>query len=102
MRALILAAVLFGLGVYGVLTRRDLIVVLGSIEVMLGGANVWVVAVSTTYRFPAGASASVSGATAGLLVLVLAAAEAAVGLALLTTLVRRNRTRVDDLKELSG
>jgi NADH:ubiquinone oxidoreductase subunit K len=102
MNATILCAALIAVGLYGVLTRRDLVAVLASIEVMLGGANLLLVAMSTTYKFAQTAVASRYGASLALIILVLVAAEAAVGLALLVALVRRRRTRVDDIEELAG
>jgi NADH-quinone oxidoreductase subunit K len=100
--AVLLSCVLMGIGLYGTLTRRDLVAILASIEVMLGGANLLLVAMSTTYRFAHAGAAARFGGGLGLIVLVLVAAEAAVGLALLVALVRRRRTRVDDIQELAG
>ncbi|MBE0475727.1 MAG: NADH-quinone oxidoreductase subunit NuoK [Coriobacteriia bacterium] len=103
MNVLVVCAALFCLGLYGVLVRRDVIGVLASVEVMLGAASVQLIASAMT------AASSVAGpdpATAealGLLVLVLAAAEAAVGLALLVSVVKRTgRGRVDELVEVEG
>jgi NADH-quinone oxidoreductase subunit K len=96
MNSLLLASVLIGLGLYGALTRRDLIAVLASIEVMLGGAQLLLAAY-------AAASASPSLAQgANLIVLAVGAGEAAIGLALLVTLVRRGRRRTEDIEEVRG
>lgn len=96
MTSLALACALIGLGLYGVLTRRDLIAVLASIEVMLGGAQLLLVVYSAGAASPAFAQ----GVT--VIVLATAAAEAAVGLALLVALVRRGRTRTDEIEEVRG
>lgn len=102
MMGIVLASALFSLGLYGVLTRRDLVAILASVEVMLGGANLLLLVLATTFRFPVAALAARVGAGYALLVLVLGAAEAAVGLALLVALVRRGRARVEDIEELVG
>lgn len=89
------AAALFSIGLYGVLTRRDLVAVLCSIEVMLGGALVLLIGLGAT------SSSAVHIEGIGLMVLVVAAAEAAVGLALLVAVSRRIRTtRIDELTEV--
>lgn len=96
MTTVVLACVLLALGLYGVLTRKEIVAVLASIEVMLGGANLIVVAY--------GASLKVAAPAQGfaLIVLVVVAAEAAVGLALLFAMIRRGRTRTDEIREVSG
>jgi NADH-quinone oxidoreductase subunit K len=91
--------VLFGLGLAGVLIRRDIVAVLASVEVMLGGAMLLLVGLASTA--PTSHPASAQGIA--LMVLVVIAAEAAVGLALLVALARSHRTtRVDDLMEVKG
>lgn len=82
MSIVLTSAALFAIGLYGVLTRRDLIALLASLEVMLSGPLVLLVGVGS-----ANGGGSVVEAT-GLLVIVLAAAEASVGLALLVALAR--------------
>jgi NADH:ubiquinone oxidoreductase subunit K len=96
MRALALACALVGLGLYGALTRRELVAVLASVEVMLGGATLLLVA------YGAGSGAPDVGQGIALLVLTVGAAEAAVGLALVVALVRRGRTRTDEITEVRG
>lgn len=87
---------LIALGLYGVLTRRDLIGVLASAEVMMGGALLLLVSIGASASVPSGHAEAIA-----LLVLVLAAAEAAVGLALVVTVARSSRTsRVDELREV--
>jgi NADH-quinone oxidoreductase subunit K len=93
---LALSCVLVAAGLYGLMTRRDLVAVLASIEVMLGGASLLLVAYASTGGTPAG------GQGYALMVLAVGAAEAAVGIALLVSLVRRGRTRTDQITEVRG
>lgn len=95
---------LFSLGLYGVLVRRDLIAVLACVEIMLGSANILLVGLSRTAGTAAGVVPLPQSAEAvGLLVLVVAAAEAAVGMALLLAAVRRTgRRQVEEFTEVSG
>lgn len=96
-----LACVLFGIGLYGTLTRREVVAVLVSIEVMLGGPLVLLVGLGASVRQTAQPAVSIEGV--GLLLVVVAAAEAAVGLALLVSLARRGEsTMVEDLTEVKG
>lgn len=98
MIALALACALFSLGLYAILTRRDLIGVLVGVEVMMGAASLLVASLGA-------ASGAASGGVqaVGALLLVLAAAEAAVGLALLLALYRTSgRSRLEELDEVSG
>jgi len=86
---------LFALGLYGVLTRRDIVALLASIEVMLGGALVLLVGLGSSR--PDGSS--IEGLA--LIVLVVVAAEAAVGLALLVAAARSSHTtRIDEMTEV--
>jgi NADH-quinone oxidoreductase subunit K len=89
---LYLSAVLFFIGAFGVLFRRNLLVILMSIELMLNAVNLSFLAFS---RYAAG---SMDGHVIAFFVMALAAAEAAIGLAILV-MVFRNRTTVqaDDL-----
>jgi len=98
MSSLIVCAGIFGLGLYVVLTRRELIAILAGAELMLGAANVQLVS------FAASSGAPAAGVEAlALMVLVVAAAEAAIGLAIVLTLSRRSgRSRTDDLQEVNG
>ncbi len=80
--ALVLASALFALGLLGVLVRRDLVVVLMSIEVMLNAAGVAFVAAGARWGHP-------DGQVMFLFVLAMAAAEVAVGLALVLRFSRR-------------
>lgn len=82
---LALSAILFVLGVVGVLTRRNAIVVLMSVELMLNSVNLSIVAFSQ-------ALGDVTGQILVFFVMSLAAAEAAIGLAIIIALFRRKET----------
>jgi NADH-quinone oxidoreductase subunit K len=96
--SLLLSAVLFAAGAYGVLARRNLLVVLMSIELMLNAVNLSFV----TFAAVHGGAAGHTGHVFVLLTIGVAAAEAAVGLAFLIAIVQRRRT-VDarDLRDLN-
>lgn len=97
MSLLVIASGLFCAGLYGVLTRRDIVAILASIEVMLGAALVLLVALGASAESPS----TIEGVA--LIVIVVAAAEAALGLALLVAVARRSRrTRIDELVEVKG
>jgi NADH-quinone oxidoreductase subunit K len=94
-----LAAVLFTIGAIGVVVRRNVLTVLMSIELMLNAANLTFVAFS---RFPLKAGLTVDqamgGHAASFFVIATAAAEAAVGLAIVIAVFRRRQTtHVDEL-----
>ena len=82
---LTLGAILFALGVAGVLMRRNLLFVLMSLEIMLNGAGVTFVAAGTRWGQP-------DGQVIFLFILAAAAAEVSVGLALLLRFFRQNDT----------
>jgi NADH:ubiquinone oxidoreductase subunit K len=84
---LLLAAVLFCIGVYGVLARRNAVLVLMSIELMLNAVNLNLVAFGA-FR------ANVIGQVFALFVIAIAAAEVGVGLAIVL-LIYRNRESID-------
>jgi NADH-quinone oxidoreductase subunit K len=86
---LIVAAILFCIGIYGVLARRNAVGILMGVELMLNAVNINLVAF-WRYLNPA----DVAGQAFALFVLVVAAAEAVVGLALIIS-VYRNRTDID-------
>jgi NADH-quinone oxidoreductase subunit K len=99
MMILALSCLLFGIGLTGVLVRRDAVAVLASIEVMLGGALVLFVGLGGLS--PASLHLRVHGIA--LVVLVVIATEAAVGLALLVAVARSHHTtRMDELREVRG
>ena len=84
---LVLSAVLFAIGVYGVLARRNGVLVLMSIELILNAVNINLVAFGSHVS-------SISGEVFALFVITVAAAEVGVGLAILL-LLYRNRSSVD-------
>jgi len=86
---LIVAAVLFCIGIYGVLARRNAVGILMGVELMLNAVNINLVAF-WRYLNPS----DVTGQAFALFVLVVAAAEAVVGLALIIS-VYRNRGDID-------
>lgn len=84
---LVLSAILFAIGTYGVLARRNGVLVLMSIELILNAVNINLVAFGSYIS-------SVSGEVFALFVITVAAAEVGVGLAILL-LLYRNRRSVD-------
>ena len=87
---LILAAILFTLGTVGVMVRRNALVAFMSIELMLNAANLAMVAFSL-------ARGGLDGQVATFFVMVVAAAEVVVGLAIIVTIFRTRRSAsVDD------
>jgi NADH-quinone oxidoreductase subunit K len=93
---LLLSAVLFVLGAVGVLVRRNPLVILISIELMLNAANLALVAFSRQLL-------NLEGQLFALMSMTVAAAEAVVGLAILVDIFRtRDVEDIDDLSELRG
>ena len=88
---LLLGAVLFAIGVYGVLARRNGVLVLMSIELILNAVNINLIALGALRDDPA---VAVAGQVFALFVITVAAAEVGVGLAIVL-LIYRNRTSVD-------
>lgn len=88
---LILSAVLFAIGVVGVLINRNAIVIFMSIEIMLNAVNLTLIAFSQFLNSPA-------GQVIVFLVMAVAATEAAVGLAIIVVIYRsRESVNVDDV-----
>jgi NADH:ubiquinone oxidoreductase subunit K len=86
---LVLSALLFSIGVYGVLARQNAVLVLLSIELMLNAVNINLVAFSSMLQ-----DAGLSGQVFALFVIAVAAAEVGIGLAIVI-LMFRNRQSVD-------
>lgn len=84
---LILSAILFSIGLYGALTKRNAIVILMCIEIMLNAVNIAMVAFS---RFVA--PTMLTGQIFAIFIMVVAAAEAAVGLAIIISIYRSRET----------
>ena len=93
---LLLGAVLFCIGVYGVIARRNAVMVLMSIELILNSVNINLIAFALR-------NGSVDGHVFALYVIAVAAAEVGVGLAMVL-LVYRNRRSIalDELAEMKG
>ena len=93
---LFLGAILFCIGVYGVLARRNAVLILMSIELILNAVNINLVAFGAMWH-------NISGQVFALFVIAVAAAEVGVGLALVL-LIYRNRQSIDvnDVDLLKG
>jgi NADH-quinone oxidoreductase subunit K len=100
----LLAAILFTVGVAGFFLRRNVIVVLMCIELMLNAANLSFLAASRMHSLDVpGSRLDLQGPVFAIFVIVVAAVEAAVGLALVIALYRRKQTvSLDDAVELQG
>ncbi len=93
---IILSTVLFVLGAMGVLLRRNAILVFMSVELMLNAANLALVAFSRHWQ-------EVDGQIFVFFVITVAAAEVAVGLALIVTIFRtRSSINIDQLHQMEG
>jgi len=94
---LAVAAILFGLGVFGIfLNRKNVIIILMSIELMLLAVNINLVAFSTHLN-------DLVGQVFAMFVLTVAAAEAAIGLAILVVYFRgRGSIAVEDINQMKG
>ncbi len=92
---LFLSAALFSVGVFGVLARRNAVAILLAIELMLNAVNINLVAF-WRYLTPT----QMSGQVFAIIVLAVAAAEVAVGLALVISVYRRRQTAVADELDL--
>jgi len=88
---LVIAALLFIIGVAGVLTRRNIIVIFMSIELILNAANLNFIAFSR-YLQDTGNVNAVAGQVFAVFVIVVAAAEAAIGLGIVIALYRNKET----------
>ena len=92
---LILSAILFAIGIYGVLARRNAILILLSVELMLNAVNLNLIAFNV-YRSPGAAT----GMVFAVFVIVVAAAEAGLALAIILRLFRNRRTANVDEADL--
>ena len=89
---LLLAAALFGIGLFGMLVRRNAIAILLGIELMLNAVNINLV---SFWRY-SDALANMSGQVFSIIVFAVAAAEVSVGLALVISVYRRRNTVIAD------
>jgi len=93
---LVVASVLFAIGAFGLLVRRNPLQMFMCIELMLNAANLTFVALATSLG-------DINGQTAVFFVMVVAAAEVVVGLGILVSILRRRPgATADDLAELKG
>ncbi len=94
---LIISSILFSLGIFGVVTRKNAVMVLMGIELILNAANINFVAFSAFGNFP------LRGQMIALFVIVLAAAEAAIALAIVLNIYKNfvnvNVDEIDNLRE---
>ncbi|MEK6553533.1 MAG: NADH-quinone oxidoreductase subunit NuoK [Bacteroidota bacterium] len=94
---LIISAVLFSLGIYGIVTRKNAVMVLMGIELVLNSANINFIAFAKYGNFGLG------GQVIALFVIILAAAEAAIALAIVLNIYKTfsnvNVDEIDHLKE---
>jgi NADH-quinone oxidoreductase subunit K len=92
----VLSAVIFAVGLFGVVTRKNAVIILMSLELMLNGANLAFVAFSRHHG-------NLQGQVFTFFVIAVAAAEAAVALAILIALFRlKGSVTLDDVTELRG
>ena len=92
----ILSLIIFSIGILGVLIRKNAIIIFMSIELMLNAVNLSLVGFSRYYN-------SVDGQVFVFLVMTLAAAEVAVGLAIIVSLFRnKNSINIDEMNILGG
>lgn len=91
-----LSAIVFAVGVAGFLTRRNIIIMFMSVELMLNAANISLVSFSHFLK-------DLRGQVLVFFIIAVAAAEAAIGLAIIIALFRnRATTNVDEVSELKG
>ena len=89
---LVLAAALFSMGVYGLLVRRNAVMVLLAVELMLNAVNINLIAFEAVLRTP-----EALGQVVSIVVITVAAAEVGIGLAIILLIFRnRHSANVDD------
>lgn len=93
---LILSAILFTIGVLGVMVRRNVLIIFMSVEMMLNAVNLTFVALARQFL-------SLNGQIFVLMAMVVAAAEVAIGLAIVMTIIRhKDTTNIEDVNLLKG
>ena len=93
---LILSAILFAIGTHGVLLRRNVLIIFMSVEMMLNAVNLTFVALARQF-------VQLNGQIFVLMVMVVAAAEVAVGLAIVMAVIRhKDTTNIEDVNLLKG
>lgn len=95
---ILVGSALFSLGIYGVITRKNAVLVLASVELMLAGVNVNLVAFNVYLQDPI-----LSGQIFVLFIIAIAAAEVAIGIGIILMIFRnRQSADVDDLNLMRG
>jgi len=95
---LLVGAALFSMGLYGVITRRNAVLVLASVELMLAAVNINLVSFDTYLQDPLN-----SGQIFSLFIIALAAAEVGIGIAIVLMIYRnRQSADVDELNLMKG
>ncbi len=98
-----ISAALIALGVYGLVSKRNFIRMLISIEIILNAANLNLIALTTYGLYPRVGPPDLSGHVMAMFIIGVAAAEAAVGLALAVSVYRTYRTiNVREIRKLRG
>jgi NADH:ubiquinone oxidoreductase subunit K len=93
---LLLAAALFSIGVYGVIARRNAVMVLMSIELILNSVNLNIIAFALM-------NDSIDGHVFALYIIAIAAAEVGVGLAMVLMIYRNSKSiKLDELSRMKG
>ncbi len=93
---MLLSMVIFAIGVFGFLSRRNIIIIFMSIELMLNAVNINLIALSHYLQ-------DIRGQILAFFVIAVAAAEAAIGLAIVIALFRNKATaHVDEVNEMRG
>jgi len=97
---LILSALLFSIGLYGALSKRNAIVILMCVEIMLNAVNIAMVAFS---RYLVPGNVLLTGQVFAIFIMTVAAAEAAVGLAIIISIYRiRRNVDVEEADSMKG
>lgn len=95
---LVLAAALFSMGIYGLLARRNAVMVLLAVELMLNAVNINLVAFEAAIR-----DSMATGQIFAIFVITVAAAEVGIGLAIVLMIFRnRHSANLDDFSTMSG
>ncbi|HEY5889258.1 MAG TPA: NADH-quinone oxidoreductase subunit NuoK [Acidimicrobiia bacterium] len=90
---LVIAAALFALGTYGLMVRRNIVLILLSVELMLNAVNINLIAFESMIR-----SADATGQVFSIFIITIAAAEVGIGLAIVLMIFRNRKSAdVDDL-----
>ena len=93
---MVLSVVVFAIGVFGFLARKNIIIMFMSIELMLNAVNINLISISHYLQ-------DIRGQILAFFVIAVAAAEAAIGLAIVIALFRNKATaHVDEMKEMQG